>query len=511
MKTKSPAKLRFNLRLLFYAALLFLVITAIPAVVSAQISNPAKTETAPPPPPPPPPVPGTMEGDAYVSVEVMPEFPGGDIALLRFIGSNTKYPKEAKDKGIMGRVIVRFKVTADGSVTDATVMKGVDPLLDEEALRVVNTVPKFTPGKHKGENVPVWYMVPLTFTLRKSEYEVTGNDTIYSYCATSPEYIGGNGAFKKFKTDNLKYPEKAKKLGLEGTVIVSFIIDKNGTVSYNRIERGVSPALDNEAIRVTKLMPAWKPATEKGRNVKFRYMTTFEYLLTPRVPEVPQEDAPFVVVEEMPMFPGGDVALLDFIKNNTKYPEKAKKNGIQGRVIVRFCVMSTGGVNQISVLRGVDPELDAEAIRVVSLLSNFKPGKQFGKPVNVWYMVPITFAIEGMPPAVVPEPKKPETFFYDQPPVFKGGEKKLYNYINKHINYPPSAKQSGKEGKVLLSFVINTSGKVERVQVIRRVDKELDAEAVRVVSSLPAWTPGKLAGKDVNVLYTINVSFTLKK
>lgn len=511
MKTKTPDKLHFNLRLLIYGVLVVMLVAIIPSVATAQIPNAVKTENVPPPPPPPPPVPGTMDGDAYVSVDVMPLFPGGDLALLRFIGSNTKYPKEAKDKGIMGRVIVRFKVTADGSVADASVLKGVDPLLDAEALRVVNTVPKFTPGHYKGENVPVWYMVPITFTLRKSEYEVTGNDTIYTYCATSPEFIGGNGALKNFKTNNLKYPEKAKKLGIEGTVIVSFIIEKNGNVTYNKIERGVSPALDNEAIRVTKMMPAWKPATEKGRNVKFRYMTTYEYLLTPRVPEVPQEDAPFVVVEEMPMFPGGDVALLDFIKNNTKYPENAKKNGIQGRVIVRFCVMSTGGVNQISVLRGVDPELDAEAIRVVSLLSNFKPGKQGGKPVNVWYMVPITFAIEGMPPAAVPEPKKQENFSYDQPPVFKGGEKKLYIYLKKHINYPPSAKQNGKEGKVLLSFVINTSGKVERVQVLKGLDKELDAEAVRVVSSLPVWTPGKLAGKDVNVLYTINVSFTLKK
>jgi TonB family protein len=103
---------------------------------------------------------------------------------------------------------------------------------------------------------------------------------------------------------------------------------------------------------------------------------------------------PFVVVEEMPMFPGGDPELLKYIAENTDYPESAKINNIQGRVIIRFCVTAEGGVSLISVLKGVDPELDAEAIRVVKTLPTFQPGKQGGKPVPVWYMVPITFTLK---------------------------------------------------------------------------------------------------------------------
>jgi len=113
--------------------------------------------------------------------------------------------------------------------------------------------------------------------------------------------------------------------------------------------------------------------------------------------EVQEEEAepePFVVVEEMPMFPGGDAELLKYIAEHTNYPEVAKENNIQGRVIVRFCVTSKGAVNQVSILKGVDPELDAEAIRVVNSLPLFKPGKQGGKPVPVWYMVPITFTLK---------------------------------------------------------------------------------------------------------------------
>jgi protein TonB len=112
------------------------------------------------------------------------------------------------------------------------------------------------------------------------------------------------------------------------------------------------------------------------------------------VQEAEVEEVPFVVVEEMPMYPGGDTELLKYIAEHTQYPEVAKENNIQGRVIVRFCVTAKGGVSQVSVLKGVDPELDKEAMRVVTTLPAFKPGKQGGKPVPVWYMVPITFTLK---------------------------------------------------------------------------------------------------------------------
>jgi protein TonB len=112
------------------------------------------------------------------------------------------------------------------------------------------------------------------------------------------------------------------------------------------------------------------------------------------VQEEEKEPEPFVVVEEMPEFPGGDIELLKYIFEHTNYPEVAKENNIQGKVIVRFCVTAKGTVSQISILKGVDPELDKEAMRVVATLPAFKPGKQGGKPVPVWYMVPIAYTLK---------------------------------------------------------------------------------------------------------------------
>lgn len=109
--------------------------------------------------------------------------------------------------------------------------------------------------------------------------------------------------------------------------------------------------------------------------------------------ETDAEPEPFMTVQEMPEPPGGVKGLLKYIAENTIYPEEAKENNIQGKVYVRFCVTSTGAIDQVSILKGVDHELDAEAIRIVKTFPPFKPGKQDGKPVPVWFNVFINFQL----------------------------------------------------------------------------------------------------------------------
>lgn len=111
--------------------------------------------------------------------------------------------------------------------------------------------------------------------------------------------------------------------------------------------------------------------------------------------EETEEPTVFFIVEDMPEFPGGELALRKYIAENVRYPEMAKENEIQGTVYVRFVVNEKGAVTNVEVLRGVDPLLDAEAIRVVKSLPNFKPGKQRGKAVKVSHSVPIKFALQS--------------------------------------------------------------------------------------------------------------------
>jgi protein TonB len=112
------------------------------------------------------------------------------------------------------------------------------------------------------------------------------------------------------------------------------------------------------------------------------------------VQEGEAEHVPFLSVQEMPEPVGGESVLYKYIADNTHYPVIAKENGIEGKVFVRFCVTSKGAVDQVSILKGVDPDLDAEAIKVVKTFPLFKPGKQDGKPVPVWFSVSINFQIQ---------------------------------------------------------------------------------------------------------------------
>ena len=106
-------------------------------------------------------------------------------------------------------------------------------------------------------------------------------------------------------------------------------------------------------------------------------------------------DKTFDVVEQMPEFPGGQIAMLDFLSKNIRYPEEAHKAGIQGRVVATFVVEKDGSISNAKVMRSIDPLLDAEALRVISSMPNWIPGKQDGKPVAVKYTIPVTFKLNS--------------------------------------------------------------------------------------------------------------------
>ncbi|MCM1109943.1 MAG: energy transducer TonB [Clostridium sp.] len=106
------------------------------------------------------------DNHVFESVEQMPTFPGGDAALLKWIGEHVRYPAAAQENGIQGRVVVQFVVTKTGSIGEVKVVRSKDPDLDKEAVRVVKSLPKFVPGKMNGQPVNVWYTLPVTFKLQ---------------------------------------------------------------------------------------------------------------------------------------------------------------------------------------------------------------------------------------------------------------------------------------------------------------------------------------------------------
>ena len=119
-----------------------------------------------------------------------------------------------------------------------------------------------------------------------------------------------------------------------------------------------------------------------------------EVIAEPEPPKHEEENKVFDIVEQQPMFPGGPAALMKYLSEHTKYPVVAQENGVQGRVTVQFVVEKDGSISDVHVLRGVDPSLDKEAVRVVKSLPRWTPGKQNGITVRVNYRVPVLFRLE---------------------------------------------------------------------------------------------------------------------
>lgn len=232
----------------------------------------------------------------------------------------------------------------------------------------------------------------------------------------------------------------------------------------------------------------------------------------------------YEVVENMPEFPnGGMAALMKYLTDNIRYPEAAKKAGVQGRVIVQFVVDKDGSIKNVRTLRGVNSDLDAEAIRVIQSMPKWKPGTQKGEPVKVKYTIPVMFRIPTAPvdanigeTVVVAKNESAASVtgdvyeVVDKMPEFPGGMVGLMQYLSKNIKYPADARTKGKEGRVIVSVIINTKGKATNPTIIKSVDPSLDAEALRVAGTMPDWVPGTKNGIPVNVKYTFPVTFSLQ-
>lgn len=255
--------------------------------------------------------------------------------------------------------------------------------------------------------------------------------------------------------------------------------------------------------------------------------------------QIPTDNRVYKSPDEDPQFPGGSDTLMKLIGNRIKYPIAAQKNGIQGRVVVQFVVTKTGEIDNVRVVRGKDPDLDKEAVRVVKTLPRFKPGLINGQPVNVWYTLPITFKLNEPQPAPATEQKEPvntsgeivlveemvvtrgdETpalssddriyMAADEEPRFPGGQAALLKWVNEHIIYPKASMENNIQGRITVQFVVTETGEIGDVRVVRGKDPDLDREAVRVIKSLPKFTPGKMYGHAVKVWYTLPVTFRLQ-
>lgn len=243
-------------------------------------------------------------------------------------------------------------------------------------------------------------ILPDTPPLEEPAPQINPEDTvIYPVVQFMPEFPGGMVELMNYISSNVRYPADALAAGIEGRVTTMFIIERDGTLSNVQILRSLEPSLDAEALRVIRSMPTWKPGYQNDKPVRTRYTVPVNFRIqssekTSQInPPYIDENGIYQVVEKMPEFPGGVQALMSYIKDNLRYPEDAKAAGIKGRVTVQFVVNKDGSISNIYKLRGVEPSLDAEALRIVASMPTWSPGIQDGEAVAVRYTVPITFRL----------------------------------------------------------------------------------------------------------------------
>ncbi|MBX2980064.1 MAG: TonB family protein [Flavobacteriales bacterium] len=204
------------------------------------------------------------DGEVFTMVEVMPEYPGGQEALYRYLGSNIKYPEEALDAGISGTVYVTFVVNKEGEITDAKVLRGIGGGCDEEALRVVRAMPRWKPGIQRGKPVLVQYNLPIKYTLTGGG--VPREDRLFSEVDVLARFPGGEAALQQYLKDNATHDKAARKVS--GVVKVRFEVDRDGNVRNPVVVGSLHPKLDTEALLVVSAMPQWQPALVKTRTVR---------------------------------------------------------------------------------------------------------------------------------------------------------------------------------------------------------------------------------------------------
>jgi len=302
----------------------------------------------------------TVEDSVYSFVEKMPEFPGGEKGVVRFLNQTMRYPEEAVKKDEHGKVIVQFVISKTGKVGKAKILKSVSPELDAEALRVIGLLPDWTPGEQQGEKVAVYRIIPILFQKATSEdaWEVNEKTVVV--------------------IDNVKMPDSFSP------IILNF--DKFATMNV------LKPFPDKER---SKLVSKYGKQAENGVILLTTNKIGIQYSVSDStVLSLKKEDIACKENAILPVFPGGETKLLNYIADSIQYPFVSKRLNTEGKVLVRFTVDTTGKVSDATIVRSVDYFLDKEALRVIKTMTDWIPGSLCGKNLNFLVTVPVTFKLD---------------------------------------------------------------------------------------------------------------------
>lgn len=338
--------------------------------------------------------------------------------------------------------------------------------------------------------------------------------------------------------------EDEKIKGLKGDVLISLMINPDGSATDIHVVKSAGKILDEFSLNVISKIKTWQPAYYQGKPVVYKLLFPFKFdgedqvgingPLTIGMPDTVKkvvkstsanEDQPDIMAQ----FPGGDKARIEYVNSNLVYPEEAIKAGIEGTVFVQFTVTTLGEITNPRVMRGVAPSLDKASIQLIDKMPKWTPAMKDNKPVPFEMVMPIKFTLsdkdkrnaakelsaEDKYSKFPTEARKIEgTDIYSVPdiaPEFPGGQTAFEEYFKNNAYLFEKSRERGLEGRIYVSFVIKADGSVSNAKIMRGMGEELDKIALGIVNNMPKWTPGKVNGENVDVIFTIPVGFKLPR
>ncbi len=305
----------------------------------------------------------TDSSPVFTIVEEMPSFVGGEDARTRFLATNIIYPETATNQRIQGTVYVSFIINGEGFVTDVKILRGIGGGCDEEAVRVVQMMPKWNPGRQNGKTVRVLFNMPIDFRIN-----YLGKTETVDYYGDALNYL--------ITGDTCKSCEDLLLAQKSGNFSASMVYERT-CLNHDTIWMSADSILTEYPGYSYTLVSSTKC------NKESRYASYYNK----------KNERITSIYDIMPEFPGGEIARSKFLQNNILYPKEAAEKGIEGTVYTSFEVKATGEISDIKILRGVGGGCTEEAIRVLKKMPKWIPATQKGKPVQVLFYMPISFSI----------------------------------------------------------------------------------------------------------------------
>lgn len=207
----------------------------------------------------------------------------------------------------------------------------------------------------------------------------------------APQFPEGEEAMYKYINEKLIFPDSVLNKEIAGEITIQFTVDTAGYSKKFKLIKELDKDCDSLLLNVIRQIPKWIPATINNKPTEKSIDLSIPFY-TPKIGSKIGEKI-YRVADTMPQFPGGEIKMMEFLRENLKWPPEYAEMGIQGRVIIRFIITKDGKIASPTVIRKLAPLLDKEALRVVSIMPDWVPAKHNGENVNAYFTIPISFKL----------------------------------------------------------------------------------------------------------------------